>query len=267
MSNIVWVCKLMFFADLCEHLNDLNVKLQGSGKTLDIMFDYIKAFEMKLGVFKRDIDSERFRYFPNLKKYISDLPKDDKTGRQCLQKLLVNITESTVEQFSTRFARFRELEETAKFIKFPDSIQLDELNLQKFSWIDMDDFEMQLIEFQSSSIWRQKCFDLRADLESIEKDRLETGVRERNAENEVLRTWNTIPETFVCLKNLATALLSIFSSTYSCESLFSVMNFVKSRNRSSLTDETSSACISLKVTKYKPDINYLSSRMQKQKSH
>ncbi|XP_042206826.1 general transcription factor II-I repeat domain-containing protein 2A-like isoform X1 [Homarus americanus] len=241
MSDIVWVCKLMFFADLCEHLNDLNVKLQGSGKTLDVMFDYIKAFEMKLGVFKRDVDSERFRYFPNLKKYINDLTKDDKTDCQCLQKLFVNIIESTVEQFSTRFARFRELEETAKFIKFPDSIKLDELNLQKFSWIDMDDFEMQLIEFQTSSIWRQKFVELRADLESIEKDRLEKGVRERNAENEVLMTWNTIPETFVCLKKLATTLLSIFSSTYSCESLFSVMNSVKSHNRSSLTDETSSA--------------------------
>ena len=239
----------------------------GSGKTLDVMVDYIKAFEMKLGVFKRDIDSERFRYFPNLKRYINDLPKDDKTDCQCLQTLFLNIIESTVEQFSTRFAKFRELEETAKFIKFPDSIKLDELNLQMFSWIDMDDFEMQLIEFQSSSIWRQKFVDLRADLENIEKERLETGVTESNAENEVLRTWNTIPKNFVCLKNLATALLSVFSSTYSCESLFSVMNFVKSRNRSSLTDETSSACISLKVTKYKPDIHYLSSVMQQQKSH
>ena len=85
--------------------------------------------------------------------------------------------------------------------------------------------------------------------------------------NEVLRTWNTIPENYVCLKNLATALLTMFSSTYACESLFSMMNFVKSRNRSSMTDETSSACISLKVTKYKPDIKSLSSVMQQQKSH
>jgi len=131
----------------------------------------------------------------------------------------------------------------------------------------MDDFEMQLIEFQSSSVWKQKFVDLRVDLENIEKERLETGVTKRNAENEVLRTWNTIPENYVCLKNLATALLSMFSSTYACESLFSVVNFVKSRNRSSLTDETSSACISLKVTKYKPDIKSLSSVMQQQKSH
>lgn len=99
LSDIVWVCKLMFFADFCEHLNELNIKLQGSGKTLDVMFCYIKAFEMKLKVFKRDVDNERFRYFPNLKRYISDL-KDDRTDHKCLQKLFVNIIESAVYQFS-----------------------------------------------------------------------------------------------------------------------------------------------------------------------
>ena len=34
----------IFFADFCEHLNELNVKLQGSGKALDVTFGYIKAF-------------------------------------------------------------------------------------------------------------------------------------------------------------------------------------------------------------------------------
>jgi len=46
---------------------------------------------------------------------------------------------------------------------------MEELNLQKFSWIDTDEFEIQLIEFQSSSIWKQKFIDLRVDLENIEK--------------------------------------------------------------------------------------------------
>jgi len=94
----------------------------------------------------------------------------------------------------------------------------------------------------------------------------QNSVLERSAEIELLRAWNVIPENFSCLKNFATALLSMFSSTYACESLFSVMNFIKSRNRSSLIDETSSSCISLKVTKYKPNVKSLSAVMQ-QKSH
>ena len=30
-------------ADFCEHLNEVNIKLQGSDKTLDVMFAYIKV--------------------------------------------------------------------------------------------------------------------------------------------------------------------------------------------------------------------------------
>ena len=102
----------------------------------------------------------------------------------------------------------------------------------------MHKFEMELIELQSSSIWKQKFIDLRVD--NIEKKRLEKGILERSAENEQLRIWKAIFEIFLCLKSFATALLSMFSSTYACESLFSVVNFIKSRNTSSLTNETRS---------------------------
>jgi len=63
-------------------------------------------------------------------------------------------------------------------MRFPDSIQMEELNLQKFSWID--EFEMQLIEFQSSSVWKQKFIDLRVDLDNNEKTRLEKGIQKTN---------------------------------------------------------------------------------------
>ena len=143
------------------------------------MFGYIKAFE-KLEVFMRNVDSERFRYFQSLRSQINDLPKDDRTA---LQKLFLNIIESTVEQFFTRFAKFRELEETAKFMRFPDSVKLEELNLQMSSWIDLVDFEMQLIEFQSSSIWKQKFIDHRVDLENIEKSDTREKCRKRTFED------------------------------------------------------------------------------------
>ena len=49
------------------------------------------------------------------------------------------------------------------------STQMEELKLQMFSRIDKDKFEMQLIEFQSSSIRKQKFIDLRVELEKIER--------------------------------------------------------------------------------------------------
>ena len=42
------VSKLMFFTDLCEHMNDLNAKLQVSGKTHDVTCGYITAYEKNL---------------------------------------------------------------------------------------------------------------------------------------------------------------------------------------------------------------------------
>ena len=95
-------------------------------------------------------------------------------------------------------------------------------------WIGMDNFKMQLIEFQSSSTWKQKFVNLRVYLENIEKKRLETRVPEKKVENKILKTCNTIPKIFICLKHCAIAIPLIFSSTYVCESVFLLMNFVKS---------------------------------------
>ena len=66
------------------------------------------------------MDGERFRYIPNLRKHINDLPKDNS---QCLQKIFLCTITSVVEQFFTKFSKFRELEEAAKFIMFPDSMK------------------------------------------------------------------------------------------------------------------------------------------------
>ena len=65
----------------------------------------------------------------------------------------------------------------------------------------------------------------------------------------------------------AFGVLSIFGSTYLCEQIFSNMNYVKSKYRSRLTDVTLQSCVKMKVTSYSPDIDKLSSDVQKQKSH
>ena len=61
----------MFFADFCDHLNKLNVKLQNSGKTLGVTFGYIKTFGKKLEVFRKHIGDEKFQHFSNLKRHIT----------------------------------------------------------------------------------------------------------------------------------------------------------------------------------------------------
>ncbi|GFX78458.1 general transcription factor II-I repeat domain-containing protein 2A [Trichonephila clavipes] len=55
LMDIMWLLKFMFFTDICQHFNELNIKLQGLNKTVIIMMDLICAFEAKLYVFRNYI--------------------------------------------------------------------------------------------------------------------------------------------------------------------------------------------------------------------
>ena len=266
LLDVEWLAKLYFFTDLCSHLNELNIKLQGKYKTVIIMFDLIKSFETKLNIFNRDIFSNSYKYFPNTKNFFSESECHEKPIKESLTKEFSMVIQSLIQEFSARFTQFKEFEETLKFILYPDTIPFEKLNLKVLDWLNFNELEMQLVEFQSSTIWKQKFVDLRNDLENIESNRLLDQIN-KIAEDEILSTWNSIPDTFNCLKILAKAILSIFSSTWACESLFSELNFIKNKYRNRMTDESSSACVLLKLTKYEPDIKLLSSGIQKQKSH
>ncbi|GFV21972.1 uncharacterized protein TNCV_4526581 [Trichonephila clavipes] len=210
---------------------------------------------------------KNYKYFPNLKKkYITDLDAQEKRNEEKVIDDFISIMDSLIKEFSARFSQFKELSETFKFIMYPDVISFDKLNLSQFDWLEIEELEMQLIDFQSSSIWIQKFIETRKKLELIEAERLTSNIS-KNTSNEILETWNSIPDAFNCLKKLAYAILTIFSSTYACESLFSEINNIKDSLRNRLTDDSNSACILLKVTSYNPDISYFSSNLQQQKSH
>ncbi|GFW93426.1 uncharacterized protein TNCV_46291 [Trichonephila clavipes] len=67
--------------------------------------------------------------------------------------------DSLIKEFSARFSQFKELSETFRIIMYPDEISFDKLNLSQFDWLEIEELEMQLIDFQSSSIWIQKSTD------------------------------------------------------------------------------------------------------------
>ena len=67
----------MFFIDLSMHLNELNVKLQGYGKSIDIMFGFIIAFESKLNIFQRELETKSYKYYQRLQKNCEELSERD----------------------------------------------------------------------------------------------------------------------------------------------------------------------------------------------
>ncbi|GFT55019.1 general transcription factor II-I repeat domain-containing protein 2A [Trichonephila clavipes] len=230
------------------------------------MMDLIRAFEAKLYVFRNNSITKKLQVLPKLETNIKDLAAQEKRNEEKVIDDFISIMDSLIKEFSARFSQFKELSETFKFIMYPGVISFDKLNLSQFDWLEIEELEMQLIDFQSSSIWIQKFIETRKKLELIEAERLTSNIS-KNTSNEILETWNSIPDAFNCLKKLAYAILTIFSSTYACESLFSEINNTKDSLRNRLTDDSNSACILLKVTSYNPDISYLSSNLQQQKSH
>ncbi|GFW68250.1 uncharacterized protein TNCV_1881301 [Trichonephila clavipes] len=81
----------------------------------------------------------------------------------------------------------------------------DKLDLSQVDWLEIEELEMQLIDFQSSSIWIQRFTESRKKLELFEAERLTSNIS-KNVSNEILETWNSIPDAFTCLKKLAYAI-------------------------------------------------------------
>ncbi|GFV79175.1 general transcription factor II-I repeat domain-containing protein 2A [Trichonephila clavipes] len=207
--------------------------------------------------------------YPNLKKNIKDLDAQEKRNKEKVIDDFISIMDSLIKEFSARFSQFKELSETFKFIMYPDVISFDKLNLSQFDWLEIEELEMQLIDFESSSIWIQKFIETRKKFQLIEAERLTSNIS-INTNNEILETWNSIPDAFNCLKKLTYAIFiykMLFSSTYACESIFSEINNIKDSLRNRFTDDSNSACILLKVTSYNPYISLLSSNLIQQKSH
>ncbi|GFV20595.1 uncharacterized protein TNCV_776411 [Trichonephila clavipes] len=188
---------------------------------------------------------KKLQVLPKLKKNIKDLDSQEKRNEEKVIDDFISIMDSLINEFSARFSQFKELLETFKFVMYPDVISFDKLNLSQFNWLEIEELEMQLIDFQSSSIWIQKFIETRKNLELIEAERLISSISKYTS-NEILEAWNSTPDAFNCLKKLAYAILTIFSSTYACESLFSEINNIKDSLRNRLIDESNSACILLK---------------------
>uniref|UniRef100_A0A8C9ZDY1 SPIN-DOC-like zinc-finger domain-containing protein n=1 Tax=Sander lucioperca TaxID=283035 RepID=A0A8C9ZDY1_SANLU len=228
-----WLEKLHFMVDMTAHLNMLNTALQGKGRTALHMLEEVLAFELY---------SQRFT-----ERYTVTLPQ---------------------------FERFREEKTTLSFPVTPLSLNPSLLNTTALAGVSQPDLEMELADIADKDIWVSKFKRLTADLEDVARQKavLAQNHKWRDIENlpkpDKLRNFeNAIPDIYVNMKKYALGVLSIFGSTYVCEQVFSNMNFIKSKHRTRLTDDSLRSCVKMKVTAYSPDVQTLCAEVQEQKSH
>ena len=66
MTDQAWQTDLTFVVDMTQHLNDLNLKLQGKNQLVCQLANHISTFRTKLQLFWQQAASRKFLYFPNL---------------------------------------------------------------------------------------------------------------------------------------------------------------------------------------------------------
>lgn len=219
MSNVA------FLADIFGHLNNLNMQLQGKDKTIVDMVEKLQAFTVKLGLLESDISTGRLLHFSTLK-----------TQARRVTGLRVDFIKQLRANFSSRLEDFSVPNEVIAFVRDPlttrPSEELSTLVKTIVPSLDEAKFEMELIDFQTTSLIKDAF---------------------RSAES-LSAFWVACSEEYSTIKNLAFYVLTMFPSTYTCESAFSSMNAIKTYERNRMTHKNLENCQRISVTTVTPDI-------------
>ncbi|GFT69361.1 general transcription factor II-I repeat domain-containing protein 2A [Trichonephila clavipes] len=131
-----------------------------------VMRDLIRAFDAKL-CFQKRYCYKKLQVLSNLEKNNKDLDIHEKLDEEKVIEEIISVIDSSIKKFLMRCSQFKQLSETLKLIMHPvcDVTLFDGLNLSQFDWLESKNFEMQLIDFQFSSIWIQRFIEKRKNLE------------------------------------------------------------------------------------------------------
>ncbi len=227
-----------FLSDIFKHLNYLNLALQGRDKTVIDLVEQMRAFPVKLDLFATDLSTGRMLHFPTLRKYISSPAQITDVMTDFIARLKMN--------FAGRLDGLVLPSEVAVFVRDPFTVALEgDLSArakQVVPSIDEGKFTLELVDMQSSVTMAQEL-----------------------CTNGPTMFWTDVNvHQFPNIKKVAIVMLSMFGSTYTCESSFSHMNSIKSNYRCSLTDCTLHQCLRIALTTYEPKVTAL---VQNKKFH
>lgn len=224
-----WLSDLAFMCDITEHLNVLNLKLQGRGQLITDMRDAVKAFQIKLRLWESQMRQGNFAHFPICQSVSSTITTT--FPREVYAEKLNGLK----AEFSRRFADFESQKFNFDLFANPFAIDVDTAP---------EHLQLELIELQCNGALKTKYQSVGA--------------------GEFARF---IPDTMPQLRLHAARIMCMFGSTYACEQLFSVMKINKSSHRSRLTDQHLVSVLKVATAQdFKPRIDHLMSKKRCQVS-
>ena len=229
LEDVQWVQDLAFLADMCKHLNMLNLNLQGENKLITDLVDSIKAFKDTLALLEEHLTNKNFSLFPFTKEIVdARLAEDDCSDINT--ENYVQVVQDVKRSFQEKFSDFESLDPLFNLFAVPYSVSPNDAP---------EKFKIELIYLQNDRVLKEKY---------------------RNA-GSAARFYENFPrERFPEIFKLAVKITCMFGSTYVCESTFSLMKFIKSRLRNAISDSHLSAALRLVCSKISPQISALSKR-------
>ncbi|XP_025421055.1 uncharacterized protein LOC112691116 [Sipha flava] len=97
---------------------------------------------------------------------------------------------------------------------------------------------------------------------------LEVIFKEKREQKEYFEFWNLVPGKYKTIQKCAHFLLTMFTSTFLCETSYSKMKYAKNVYRNRLTDSHLDDLLRVACSKYKPDLSKIVKELsQYQNSH
>jgi zinc finger BED domain-containing protein 5/7/8/9 len=247
ISNADDMFAVAFLADIMSKLNELNLKLQGRGRTIVDLCQDVSGFQLKLQLYRHDLETtQKHLYFPKLNTMIEQFP-DDLFENEWALAFIDNLLEQFNSRFSIKIEKDLGLFVNNPFlVKTYENLSTQVQNIFPQLAEDVATLQIELIDLQCEEI-------MRAELSS---------------RNSVDFWTNVVPEKkYPICKKLAINILTLFGSTYVCEAAFSIMTGIKTRNRNRLTNDHLHQCMRMALTTYTPDFKKIVAENRGQTSH
>ena len=226
-----------------SHLNHLNLQLQGRNHTVADMCEAIEAFRSKLHLLERDIQGRKL-HFPRLREH---LEKNNMQEDPAMKEFVSSLAENFKERFDSSPKLSGDI---LLFLRQPFSVPADgEWTAEAKRLVPSTDeaaLQMEVLEMGTSDL-----------------------LKAQHKESLLCDFWiNLVPQArFKNTRAIAMLLLTMFPSTYICESAFSAMNAIKSQDRNRLSNTHLGQCLRIATTDYRPDIRKVASSRRSHFSH
>ncbi|CAM2111611.1 unnamed protein product [Caretta caretta] len=140
LADSTFICNLAFLTDVTDHLNALNLKLQGRKQVITQMYDSVKSFKVKLTMWGKQLTAGNLIHFSTLNSLGKVEPRSLKEYAD-----ISNLH----KQFDMRLKDFK----VPHFQLFstPFAVEIDNV---------AEEMQMELVELQCGTILKQKYTDV-----------------------------------------------------------------------------------------------------------